>query len=49
MLSYLLISARTPDTEVVMNNLLKMEKMRLREECFAHSYLGRIPSFEVSS
>lgn len=46
MLSYLLISVRTHDLEVIVINLLKMEEMRLKE-CLTRSYLGRILSFEV--
>lgn len=48
MLSYLLISARTHDLEVIMIKLLKMEEMSFKE-CLTHSYLGRILSFEVSA
>lgn len=33
MLSYLLISARTHDLEVIMITCIKMEKMKLRVPC----------------
>lgn len=48
MLSYLLISARTHNIEVIMINLESVKISRIRGESLAHSYSEWILYFEVS-